>query len=620
MSFFNELKRRNVIRVGIAYVVIAWLTMQFADVVLNNIEAPGWVFQAIMLVLAIGFPFVLVFAWAFEMTPEGLKKEKDVDRSQSITPQTGKKLNNTILVLMALAIGYLLFDKFSEKGSEPFSQETAVQTAEAGDEKRDPTPVEAIAQAGNEADPTTSVDNSIAVLPFADLSPEKDQEYFTDGLSEELLNLLAKIPELKVAARTSSFQFKGKSGDVAEIGKQLKVAHILEGSVRKSGNRVRITAQLIKTDDGYHLWSETWDRTLDDVFAIQDEIAGAVVEELKVNLLGEQPTVAEANPEAYSHYLQGRYFFNRGDEDSWRKARTLLETALEIDPVFAPAWSSLSEVLWSLAGYGYIDINEGMLKARKAAERALELDPGLASAWVNLANLLSTVDWDYAAAGEAIRKALDLEPGNSTVQGLAGDYAKYMGRFDESIAHYKKAIELDPMYYSTYNRLSGAYIRIGRLNEAEEAVRKALYLQPDLPNVHGNLSDIHLRRGETEQALVEAEQENEPIWKGFQMIQVLFALGRLEESDQLLQQYIDDNREFWAYQVADLYAFRGETDKAFEWFEIARRQRDPGFSWILSDPLLGDLYQDPRWEPLLESVGLLEAWQEMPASYKGAEQ
>jgi len=618
MSFFNELKRRNVIRVGIAYVVVAWLVMQFTDVVLNNIEAPHWVFQVIMLVLAIGLPLVLVFAWAFELTPEGLKREHEVDRGVSITHKTGRKLDFTIMGIMAVALVYFIWESrfSSEKVSEPVSQQAAAQASDAGNENRGEAPGNADKKM---EPPALQIDRSVAVLPFADLSPEKDQEYFTDGLSEELLNLLAKIPELKVAARTSSFQFKGKSGDVADIGKQLKVAHILEGSVRKSGNRVRITAQLIKTDDGYHLWSDTWDRTLDDVFAIQDEIAGAVVAELKVSLLGEQPRVAEANPEAYSLYLQGRYFFNRGDEDSWRKARTLQEKALEIDPDFAPAWSSLSEVLWSLAGYGYIDAKEGMLNSRKAAEKALELDPDLASAWVSLSLLLSTVDWDYAAAGDAIKKALELEPGNSTVQGLAGDYAKFMGRFDESIAHYKKSIELDPMYYITYNRLSGSYIRIGQLNEAEDALRKAQYLQPDLPSIHANLSDIHLRRGDKEQALTEAELENEPIWKEYQMAQVLFALGQIDESNRVLQRYIDGNRDFWAYQVAELYAFRGETDKAFEWFEIARQQRDPGFSWILSDALLMDLYKDPRWEPLLESVGLLEAWQEMPARYKGAE-
>ena len=594
MSFFKELKRRNVFRVGIAYIVVAWLVLQVADVVLNNITAPGWVFQVIMLVLGLGFPLVLIFAWAFEMTPEGLKRENEVDRSTSITHKTGRKLDFTIIGIMALALTYFIWEaRFADKPAEEVVSDTAVEQTVA--EQRQET-----------------IDRSIAVLPFADMSPDKDQEYFTDGLSEELLNLLAKVPELKVAARTSSFQFKGKGGDMADIGKQLKVAHILEGSVRKSGDRVRITAQLIKADDGYHLWSETWDRTLDDVFAIQDEIATAVVGELKVTLLGEQPRITVANPEAYSLYLQGRYFFNQGDEDSWQKTLVLYEKALEIDPAFAPAWSGLSEVLWSLAGYGYMDTHQGMLQSRKAADKALELDPDLGSAWVSLANLLSTVEWNYAAAGEAIKRALELEPGSSTVQSLAGDYAKFMGRFDDSITHYKKAIELDPMYYRTYNQLSGAYLRIDQLDKAEESVRQAIFLSPTVPAGHSNLSYIHLLRGQNEQALAEAELETEAVWKKFTMVSVLHALGRFDNADKSLQEYIDDNREFWAYQVADLYAFRGEIDKAFEWFEIARQQRDPGFSWLLSDPMLYELYDDPRWEPLVESVGLLEAWQSMP--------
>lgn len=600
MSFFNELKRRNVFRVGIAYVVVAWLVMQVADVVINNIEAPVWVFQVIMLMLGIGFPLVLVFAWAFEMTPEGLKREHEVDRSQSITQKTGRKLDFTIIGILAVALAYFIWESrfANEKGSEPFSQETTAQVTEAGDEKRDPTPANA--------------DKSIAVLPFADMSPDKDQEYFTDGLSEELLNLLAKIPELKVAARTSSFQFKDKTGDVADIGRQLKVGHILEGSVRKSGNRVRITAQLIKADDGYHLWSDTWDRTLDDVFAIQDEIAVAVVDALKITLLGEAPRVSEANPEAYALYLQGRFFFNQGTRESTAKAQIEYEESLEIDPEYAAAWAGLAETLWTRAGYGYMDFNEGMTQARTAVEKALELDPNLATGWISLAQLLSTVEWDYAGAGKAVQRALELEPGNSVVQSSAGNYAKFMGRLDEAIAHYHKAIELDPMFHATRNQLAGAYISKGQLDAAEKSIREALYLNPQIPAAHSNLAFILSTRGEHELALAELELEIDEVWKGFQLSLTLYSMGRQDEADIALTQFIEDNKEFWAYQIADLYAFRGIADKAFEWLEIARQQRDPGFSWLLTDNFLSSLHSDPRWEPLVESVGLGEAWAAMP--------
>ena len=233
MSFFDELKRRNVFKVVIAYVVSSWLVAQVAELAADSFGAPDWVMKMFITLLALGFPFVIIFSWAFEMTPEGIKKEKDIDRSQSVTATTGQRLNHTIIGLLVLALGYFVFDKF-------------VTTPDGGQ----------LVQATTPKSAESEQDNSIAVLPFVNMSDDSANEYFSDGLSEELLNLLAKIPELKVAARTSSFHFKGKTGDVADIGKQLKVAHVLEGSVRKSGNQVRITAQLVKTADGYHLWSE----------------------------------------------------------------------------------------------------------------------------------------------------------------------------------------------------------------------------------------------------------------------------------------------------------------------------------------------------------------------------
>jgi TolB-like protein/lipoprotein NlpI len=596
MSFFNELKRRNVFRVGIAYIVVAWLVLQVADVVINNIEAPAWVFQVIMLVLGIGLPMVLVFAWAFEMTPEGLKREHEVDRSQSITHKTGRKLDFTIIGILVIALAYFIWESRFAPESGPAS-ESVVQSEQAA-----PT------QEPSENGPD---DNSIAVLPFADMSPDKDQEYFTDGLSEELLNLLAKIPELKVAARTSSFQFKDKTGDMADIGRQLKVGHILEGSVRKSGNKVRITAQLIKAEDGYHLWSDTWDRTLDDVFAIQDEIADAVVNALKITLLGDAPHATEADPEAYALYLQGRFFFNQGTRESTAKAQIEFEKSLDIDPDYAAAWSGLAETLWTRAGYGYMNFEEGMKQARISVEKALELDPDLATGWVNLAQLLSTVEWDYAGAGDAVKRAIELEPGSSIVQSYAGNYSKFMGRLDEAIVHYKKAIELDPMYHATRSQLAGVYISTGQLELAEKSIREALYLNPRIPAAHSNLAYILSSKGEHELALAELELEIDEVWKAFQLNLTLYSMGRLEEAEAELQKYITDNQEFWAYQIADLYAFRGEADKAFEWFEIARQQRDPGFSWLLTDNFLEPLHSDPRWEPLVISVGLGEAWAAM---------
>ncbi|NNE04399.1 MAG: adenylyl cyclase, partial [Xanthomonadales bacterium] len=334
MSFIKELKRRNVFKVGIAYAVVAWLILQVADVMIDNIGAPDWLFRAIVLVLALGFPLVLVFAWAFELTPEGIKREKDVDRSQSIAPQTGQKLNYAIMAVMALALGYFIWDKFSASAPEP--------VASASDEQ--------------------VIDKSIAVLPFVNMSADENNEYFSDGLSEELLNLLAKVDGLKVAARTSSFKFKNSDDDIADIGQKLNVATILEGSVRKHGNQARITAQLIKVDDGFHLWSETYDRNLDNIFQVQDEIARAIVDALKLPLLGQDEQAVAASSassfEAYDLYLLGRHHYRQVNEQGFKKAVEYFTRATDVDPDYAPAWSGLADAYLGLSDYGDLALSE----------------------------------------------------------------------------------------------------------------------------------------------------------------------------------------------------------------------------------------------------------------------
>ena len=271
MSLFQELKRRNVIKVAIGYIVVAWLVAQVLQLVFESFGTPDWVMKTVLVLMAVGLLFALFFAWAFELTPEGLKREHEVDRSQSIAPQTGKKLNNMIFFVMALAIAYFAYDKFLLSGTREAALVEATRQ----------TVTEQAAEESN-----SEPDKSVAVLPFVDMSPNKDQEYFTDGLTENLLNALAQLSELKVAGRTSSFAFKNRNEDLRSIGEQLGVAHLLEGSVQKSGERVRITAQLVSAVDGYHLWSQTYDRTLEDIFAVQDEIASEVAGAMKITLLG----------------------------------------------------------------------------------------------------------------------------------------------------------------------------------------------------------------------------------------------------------------------------------------------------------------------------------------------
>ena len=299
MSFFDELKRRNVVKMTLLYAVASWLILQVADLSVSLLELPHWIGKTIFLLLALGFPFVLIFSWVYEMTPEGLRRETNIDSGQSIKPEIGHKMNVLIVVMLALAISGLIADRLMP--------ETMVQKAKTND-----------GEAAVQPDIAISAPNrSIAVLPFVNMSSDAEQDYFSDGLAEELLNLLAKVPELRVAARTSSFSLQGRDLQIAEIGRILNVSSVLEGSVRKSGNEVRITTQLIHAEDGYHIWSETYDRRLEDIFAIQDEIAAEVVAQLKIKLLGAVPTVRESNPAAYALFLKARYLGRLGTPEGW---------------------------------------------------------------------------------------------------------------------------------------------------------------------------------------------------------------------------------------------------------------------------------------------------------------
>ncbi len=411
MSFFAELKRRNVFKVSIAYVVVAWLVMQLTDIVLNNVAAPDWVFHVIVFLLGIGLLFAIFFAWAFELTPEGIKREHEVDRSQSITPQTGKKLNFMITGIMAVALAYFAFDKFVlSAGRESAAIESAMVEATSQSVKENPDDDEASVAHGK----------SIAVLPFVNMSSDAEQEYFSDGISEEILNALAKVKGLQVTGRTSSFAFKGKNQDLRKIGEALGVENILEGSVRKSGNTVRITAQLIRVDNGFHLWSETYDRELDNIFAIQDEIAANILQQLKTTLLeGEETTVtaARTSAEAYDLYLLAKQRMYERTGPTIEAAAELLDRAIAIDPEYAPAYAQRGIANLLLAegtgSYGNIPREQADAQGKLYLDKALQLDPMLAEAWAGLGlyHYVQPTGADQLQAIEVLQKALAINPG-----------------------------------------------------------------------------------------------------------------------------------------------------------------------------------------------------------------
>ncbi len=451
MSLFNELKRRNVFKVGIAYIVVAWLVLQVADVILNNITAPGWVFRAILLLMGIGFLLALFFAWAFEMTPQGLKRESEVDRSESITPQTSKKLNNLILVVMALALGYFAYDKFVlTKANDAAPGGITVKVESNPSDSQ-----------------TASTDKSIAVLPFVNMSSDPEQEYFSDGIAEELLNRLAQFPDLKVAARTSAFQFKGKNLDIADIGRQLNVAHILEGSVRKGGTTLRITAQLIDCQTGFHLWSETYDRDATDVLKVQDDIAGAIANALQSRLGGKAATAAPSgkiSPAAYDDYLQGRAFVAKRWLDNLDKAVAAFDRAIARDPEYSAAYSGrafayLLRPLWGAP------VDDTLAIVRDSAEQALLLDPNNAEAFM-ARGMVESLSRDATSARTDLDHAQTLAPGSVDVLNMDGDFHTFFGDLGEAERLKRLAMALDPLAFVHPLNLADILIMQGRFEEA----------------------------------------------------------------------------------------------------------------------------------------------------------
>ncbi len=446
---------------------------------------------------------------------------------------------------------------------------------------------------------------SIAVLPFADMSPAKDQEYFADGLAEELLNRLAKIPELRVVARTSSFQFKGKNEDLRVVGQKLNVGTVLEGSVRKEGNRVRVTAQLINTSDGFQLWSVTYDRQLDDVFAVQDEIARSVAGSLKVTLMaGKAPASRGTNPEAYNAYLQGRYFYERRSKADSEKAVGYYEQAVSLDPDYALAWAGLAEVhIWQV-GYGYVTQEEGYQKARQAVDRALERDESLAEGHAAMGAIKRHFEWDWVGADASYQRALSLDPGNTDFIEGAASLAVTLGRFDEAIALSRRAVELDPLSATAHQALGGSAYYAGRLEEAEMALKKAVELNPEYPYAHAGLGALYLAQARPQEALAEMGRETHPALRLRGLAVAYHALGRKKESDTALAELIEKYSDLWAVQVATVYAYRGETDRAFQWLERAYAQHDGGLASAKGSPLLKSLRRDPRWAAFLKKMRL----------------
>ena len=550
MSFFHELKRRNVFKVGIAYVVVAWIVLQVADVILNNLDAPGWVFKVILLVLCACLPAIVLISWVFDWTPEGLKRTDQTDADEGL----GSKLR-------------------------------------APDSSVVPTGA------------------SVAVLPFMNMSGDPENEYFSDGLTEELLNVLANISSLKVAARTSSFHFKGQTGDIADIAQRLGVASVLEGSVRQSGSRVRITAQLINAADGYHLWSETFDRELDDIFAVQDEISSAVANALKVKLLDggvDQRVIGgTTNTEAFQAYLRGVHFRNRGDhEDTLRAAIEAFQQALKLDPGYAKAHVGLARAWNHMALNSFVSYEEGVGNMEVGVTKARELAPRLAEGYLVLGQQLFYHKQDLHGAHEALNTALELNPGNVEVQVEYSRIQCYQGYYDEGVAAARMALALDPASLFANHFLGHILYFSQQYDEAIRALRHTLEMEPQYPKPHYFISLALFWQGDAEAAWEEIQQEPLQWMKWTASAVILHRLGRTEDAEANLAKLSEEeDQEFATVQRAEIFAQWGDPEMAFKNLDLAIKYRDPGLSQMLVNPLLDPLRDDPRFTKLLEKLG-----------------
>ena len=597
LPFFEELKRRNVFRVAVGYVITAWLLLQAVDLVLENINAPDWMMQVFMLALAIGFPLAIFFAWAFEMTPEGIKRESEVDRSQSIAPQTGKKLNTAIFVVMALALGYFAYDKFVLSANrEAALVEAATQT---------------VAEQAANVELATESGQSIAVLPFVNMSADADNEYFSDGISEELLNVLAKVSSLRVASRTSAFAYKGKELPVSEIARALQVDNVLEGSVRKAGNRVRITAQLIDGHSDKHLWSETYERQLDDIFDIQEEISNAIVDALKVALnVNDQEAVSRAqrpteNTQAYELYLQGRYLWRQRKEENIRAAIEAFKQAIAIDPEFAVAYEALAAAYGSLSSWSAMTSSESLENAVPYAERALQLDPMLSEARAIIAESYGQ-KFQWSELVEQYEIALQNTPNNPTVVKWYAEIMHNLGYIDLALESAMRAYEIDPASPVLNNVI--VYIAIGA--EEDELALKHWKIASELgvsETANRNIVPLFFKRGEIDRIIEMFDIEKDAV--------PLCLRARKDASlkSQVLSEYKGKGiGAIWPRWMGFCLAYAGDIEAAMDILEPVIMEED----WYTLNDFWNHteeanaLRQSPRFKQMLIKMGIPAYWRE----------
>ena len=580
-NFFAELKRRNVYKVAVAYAVVAWLTIQAASIFLPAFNAPQGAMQIVILVLVVGFPIALVFSWAFEITPEGIVRESEVTADQSITHHTGRKIVALTIVLAVVATGLLIFQLIRRGSKSPSA--------------------------------TTISNKSIAVMPFDNLSGDPQNAYFSEGVQDEILTRLAKIAELKVISRTSTQRFKSAPNDLRQIAQQLGVANILEGSVQKANDQVRVNVQLINALTDTHLWADTYDRKLTDIFAVETEIAKTVADVLKAKLTGSEEHVIAARPtentEAHQLYLKGRFFWNKRTGNDLKKSIDYFQQAIAADPNYALAYAGVADGYVWLPGYTVGTPRDCYPKAAAAAKKALELDDTLAEARTSLALAFWLYNFDFSQAIREFQRAIELNPNYAIAhQQYGNNTLSALGRFDEAIAEGKRAVELDPLSLVINADLGTDYYYARRYDEAIAQVRKTLEMDPGFYIAHLGLGQMLDAKGAHDAAIVECQKaralNDDPAVLGV-LARAHGLSGNKTEAEKILDQLkeLSKLRYVAAYSFALVYLGLGNKEEALRWLEQSYQDRaGSDIGYIRVDPLLDPLRGDPRFEALAQKI------------------
>ena len=563
-GFFDEVKRRKVYRVAAAYIIVAAGIIQLASAAFPAWELPNWALRLVIVLLLIGFPLALILGWAFDVTPQGIRA------TPRAPPGTHRRRNMILLVttgvIISAAAAFFLLPRVSAH----------------------------------------KVDKSIAVLPFVDLSEAKDQEYFCDGISEEILHALAKVDGLRVVGRTSSFSFKGKSVNAREVGKKLNVANVLEGSLRREGNRVRVTAELINARSGFHLWTETYDRKLEGMFALQDEITRAIVDALKVKLAVSLPVHEQRNTEAYELYLQGLYFSNKSSEEDLRRALSFFQRAVEKDPTFSRAWTGISKVWYFLADV-YVRPLDAYPASKEAALKAIGLDEKDAEAHCYLSEAKRVLDWDLAGADEELTRALQLDPNSAPAHFFSALHPLFRGELKDGLQLILEAKKLDPVSPIISYVATAAYLANDRIDDAVTEGQRTLQLDPNYFYLDSNLAAAYREKGNFAEAIALYTKAQEATHLPSSGLAITYArMGRQTEAQNILAQLVQarEKRYVSAPMIAAVYVAFGDKEEAFRWLDRAFAEHSGILQWIAFLPEFRPLHSDARFPHLLRRIGV----------------